>query len=294
MKHIINVDRYIYKCKDKKIVIAKIVKEEDLPVLKKIGFSVPLIINESITPNSNYNKLTLENVNGKEIIRKDLPRDEEYVQSVHWKTIDWGGYEHEGDSLVTRLRYRREYCKAFNEKLNILKNSEGHIIVCSNEFTVENKERIKFVINLFLSIFGEFQVIDESLNFPKIEKKNFVFLRPGELSKDQLKAIIGNNNKKLNSAENNLIWQRFEFLNKFNELDKIMVGEQGFHGYYALKTKNYWVVECNFTNNATYLFDDKWEDYVKLTKQQVINANLCKKRVYHNNNWETEMSQLLK
>lgn len=294
MKYIINVDKYIYKCKNNKIVIAKVVKEEDLSILEKIGFSSPLTFNESITPRASYNKLTLENVNGKEIIRKDLPRDEEYVQSVHWKRIDWGGYEHEGDNLVTRFRYRREYSSAFNEKLNLIKNSEGETIICSNPFLTEDKQRIKFVINLFLSIFGEFEVLDETLKFQKIEKKNFTFLRPGELTKEQLKTIIGNNRKKSNSAENTLILQRFEFLNKFNELDTIMVGNQGFYGYYAIKTKNFWVVECNFINNATYLFDDKWEEYVKLTKQEVINGNLCLKRVYHNQNWEKEMSTLLK
>ena len=111
MKYIINVDKYIYQYKDKKIVIAKIIQEEDLSILENIGFSVPLVFNERITHKSDYNKLTCENVNGKEIIRKDLPRDEEYVQVVHWKTIDWGGYEHEGVSLVTKLRYRREYKK---------------------------------------------------------------------------------------------------------------------------------------------------------------------------------------
>ena len=294
MKYIINVDKYIYKSKNNKIVIAKMVKEEDRSILEKIGFSAPLTFNESITPKTNYNKLTLENVNGKEIIRRDLPRDEEYVQSVHWKRVDWGGYEHEGDRLVTRLRYRREYSLAFNEKLNLIKNNDGQILVCSNSLPVDDKERIKFVINLFLSIFGEFQVVDETLKFQRIEKKNFTFLRPGELTKEQLKTIIGNNRKKLNSAENNLILQRFEFLNKFNELDTIMVGNQGFYGYYAIKTKKFWVVECNYINNATYLFDDKWEEYVKLTKQEVINGNLCKTRVYHTQNWEEEITTLLK
>ena len=232
--------------------------------------------------------------NGKEIIRKDLPRDEEYVQSIHWKTIDWGGYEHEGDSLITRYRYRREYSLAFNESLSITKNSDDQIIVCSNLFNIDDKERIKFVINMFLSIFGEFCIVDEMLKFQKVEKKNFTFLRPGNITKEQLKAFIGNCRKKLDSAENNLILQRFEFLNKFNILDTIMVGNQGFYGYYAIKTRNYWVVECNYINNATYLFDEKWEDYVKLTKQEVISGNLCKKRIYHNLNWEDELIKLLK
>ena len=294
MKYIINVDKYIYQYKDKKIVIVKIIQEEDLSILENIGFSVPLVFNERITPKSDYNKLTCENVNGKEIIRKDLPRDEEYVQVVHWKTIDWGGYEHEGVSLVTKLRYRREYKKAFNENLSITKNSVGQTIVCSNQFSVEDKDRIKFVINMFLSIFGEFQIVDERLNFYTIEKKNFIFLKPGELTKEQLKGIICNSKRKNDSAKNALIWQRFEFLNKFNLTDKIMVGNQGFYGYYAIKTKNFWVVECNYVNNATYLFDDKWEEYVQLTKQEVINGNLCYKRIYHNKDWEDEMNKILK
>ena len=294
MKYVVNVDKYIYKLKDKNLVIAKIVKQEDLPILEQIGFSTPLKINESITPKTNYNRLTLENVNGKEIVRKDLPRDEEYVQYLHWKRTDWGGYEHEGDCMVIRRRYRREYSLAYNQKLNLAENSIGQTIVCSDPIMIDDKLRIKFVINLFLSIFGEFYVVNEKLQFQKIEKLNFTFLRPGELTKEQLKTILCNANKKQNKTENEFILQRFEFLNSFNVGDTIMVGDQGFYGYYAIKTKNFWVVECNYLNNATYLFDDNWKEFVKLTKQEVINGNLCKKRICHNKNWKKDMSALLK
>lgn len=71
-----------------------------------------------------------------------------------------------------------------------------------------------------------------------------------------------------------------------------MIGSQSFHGYYAIKTKKYWVVESNYTNNATYIFDENWEKYVKLTKQEVINNDLCIQRLYHNENGEAILHRL--
>lgn len=292
MEYIKNVDKYLnpYKNLDK-ITIAKVVKQEDLPILQKLGFTIPLVQNEAIVPNP-INRLTLENIEGKCIIRKDLSQDEPYEQTIHWKTVDWGGHEHYGYSTIIRYRYRREYAQAFNVEFIIRKNSKEEYYVCSNIINVAEKDKIKFIINLFLSIFRDFLILDEKLNGLVIKKLNFTFLRPGILSREKLREIL-DKRKKQEPIENSIVLDRFDFLNQYNDTDTIMVGHQGFYGYYAIKTKRYWVVECNFMNNATYLFDDKWEQYVQLTKQQVINGGLCVKRVYHNSNWESEMSRLL-
>lgn len=297
MRHIRNIYKYLAKIQNNSsFYIAHYLEEHEIEILDKIGFSKEIIENEIIIPNSQFNFLTYENVNGKEIIRKDLPQDEKYYQYVHWKTKDWGGYEHEGHTYVEKKRYRREYTIPFNTKIMLMKNENGQIYIISEMLKKDetNSELIKFVMNLFLSIFDDFVVLNDSLKVPaKINKLNFTFLRPGTYTRDEIKEHIKIKNKDVNDIENIAVYERFDYLNGFNETGEIMIGNQSFHGYYAIKTKKYWVLESNYTNNATYLFDDNWEEYVKLTKQEVINNNLCIQRLYHNENWKRNIRRLL-
>lgn len=272
------------------------ITNDEISILEKIGFSKNIVENEIIIPNSQFNSMTRENVEGKEIIRKDLPRDEKYYQFIHWKIKDWGGYEHEGYNYVTKCRYRREYTIPFYVKIMLLKNEKDQIYVaseslCNNDI---NNEKIKFTINLFLSIFNDFTIFDNSLRIPtKVKKLNFTFLRPGTYTRDEIKKYIKISNKKENNIENIALYDRFDYLNTFNETGEIMIGNQSFQGYYAIKTKKYWIVESNYANNATYIFEENWEECIKLTKQEVINNSLYIKRFYHNENWQKNIKQLL-
>lgn len=292
MKRIINVDRHLPQDADN-IIIASIVEEKDYELLYRLGFSKPLINNECIIPNALYNKKTEENVNGKLIIRKDLPRDEIYYQDVHWKLTDWYGYEHEGVAVAKKFRYRREFGESWKETLQV-KHINQQWYVCSRQLNKNDKDEIKFVLNFFLSIFGQFMFLDEFNNAIKIVKNNFKILRPGEMTQKELEDHIINKNKSKDSPENVMLLERFRFLMNYSVDKKVMIGEQSFHGYYAIKTAKCWIVDCNYTNNATYIFDDNWEEYVKLTKQQVLSGNLCLQRIYHTKTWQKQILDVIK
>ena len=45
---------------------------------------------------------------------------------------------------------------------------------------------------------------------------------------------------------------------------------------------------------ATYVFDRDWEKVSKLTKKQIIDNNIAKARLIHNNSWKSEVAKLLK
>lgn len=294
MQRIINPKNYLTFVKNQNaFIIATKVKDCDNSLLSKLGFSTPLIVDESIIPNPITGK-TNENLNGKVIVRNDLEPNEPYRRLFHWKCTDWNGDEHEGYTIKVRYRYPRQYLPAYNESMTIRKDSQNELWICSDILSIDNMPRVKFVMNLFANTFSTFEVLEKDLCLTKkIIKQNFWFLKPGTLTKDELEKVIcqGNKNK---SAENIKAWERYQTIEPFMVTNDIMVGSQGFYGYYAVKTKNYWVLESNKVNNATYLFDDMWKEYVKLDKQKVLKGKLCKKRVYHTNNWKQEISSILK
>lgn len=81
----------------------------------------------------------------------------------------------------------------------VIKNENGQICVISEvlQKNESNSGLIKFVMNLFLSIFGDFIVLNDSLKIPaKINKLNFTFLRPGTYTRDEIKEYIKTKNRK--------------------------------------------------------------------------------------------------
>ena len=45
--------------------------------------------------------------------------------------------------------------------------------------------------------------------------------------------------------------------------------------------------------NATYVFEDDWEQFSQLTKAEIIQNSLVKRRIEHRSGWEAEIRRLL-
>jgi hypothetical protein len=45
--------------------------------------------------------------------------------------------------------------------------------------------------------------------------------------------------------------------------------------------------------NATYIFENEWEQFSRMTKAEIINNNLQKERFVHRNGWEDQIQSIL-
>lgn len=45
--------------------------------------------------------------------------------------------------------------------------------------------------------------------------------------------------------------------------------------------------------NATYIFENDWEQFSRLTKAEIIQNNLEKGRIEHRSGWENEINKIL-
>jgi len=298
-KRIRKPQRYLLAFKEnEKIRVAIRIDAEIKKLAIECGFSDPLKVGETILPDANLSKSAFENVEGKCIIRKDLPmeRAERYWE---WSWEDWGGNHHSDSTFISYNRYVREHRLPLAIELMVTENSKNEIWVVSDVFFVNDidYEKIKLAINLFLSIFGRCTIVDEYTN-PSIQytrKCNWEILRPGVHSKREIEEHINKMvEKKAPKGKQNLYKRNIDKLQKSSP-DVIALGTKGFGGYIVFNypDKKVAVLESLMPNNATYILNENWEEVSKYTKTQVLDNNLHRDRIFHYHNWEQRLEQYI-
>ena len=91
-----------------------------------------------------------------------------------------------------------------------------------------------------------------------------------------------------------VIEHRFEVVNSYGS-ESVAIGQAGFRGYiiFGFPHKNLYVCESIYFGNATYVFEEDWEELSKRTKAEILNENLQKDRLIHIKGWEQKVHNLL-
>lgn len=292
---IINIERYLIGFKqEEKIRIGTKVNKENIGLIKRIGFNPQLQVGETVIPNGELSKKALENVEGKYIIRKDLPKEtaERYSE---WPVTDWGGNEHWVSGFIPYQRYQRQHLAPTLYEMMLIEDSNNDKWIVSGELIniEKNYNTIKDIANLFLSIFGECEVLNQQFEKPikKIRTLSWEILRQGEITKERINSII---NENVSKSKKNMYKRNVQKLLETCD-ETIAIGKQEFRGYivFEYKKKNITVLESFMPNNATYILGEDWESISKLSKTEVLNQKLYKKRIYHYSDWEEKISKII-
>ena len=264
--------------------------------LKDIGFNKinigEVVLPKSIGAVSNYN------ANGKYNLLRTLPK-EAYYQDVDMNWLAFGKHPVSRTITYTRLRYQKKLISSPSEELAVILDKDNNEIISSSLLIYDNSnnEKIKHIVNLFLELFGECQVVDKNLIsrvVTPIKKLNWNILPSGKMPWDILKAHLSTNTN-INSLSNpNEIYKRINYINSF-EPDFIVTGNGGFNDYIVLGfvSKNLYVLENNKPQNATYIFEDNWANITKLSKAQILEETLQKARLIHHINWKRNIKRYL-
>ena len=291
-KFIMNVDRYLIGIRDGQNFYAGIkITEEVKPLLKKIGFK-ELTPNQQLLPRP-IGSRTRFNANGGFIKHKELPKE------IHYRSVfltDWHGNDHLVD--IPYERFKRTSIPAPSIEFCLIE-SNGDLLLLSPELIKSNETsaKNKQVINILLEIFGrcdffttEFVPVLKEL---PIKRVNWEILPPGEYPWERLSEVIGN----IKSNRPNVGKRQAHTMDRILRYkpSQVIVGVGGFRGYIimAFEDKNLFVVENPLYGNATYVFDNNWEEFSKLSKSDIINNNLMKCRYEHRTGWESKIDKLL-
>ncbi|EMJ55739.1 hypothetical protein LEP1GSC013_1180 [Leptospira interrogans serovar Valbuzzi str. Duyster] len=303
-KRIKNLDRYISNLANGTEFIPAVKysrKFNDL--IAKIGFATPLQNGETILPPASFGPVNRKNVHGYFIKHKDKPMETAY-RIREWCHEEWRGRgETETvckDVKVSYKRYPRTFIFPFGIEISIVSDANGNKLLTVGKYKYGKDNGVAInAINVLLEIFGECEILQENLNSfisGKIVKLNWEVLPKGKYPWEKLKPKLSNLLNNTGKTVRPFIERRFEKINEY-EPEFSAIGIHGFKGYivFGFPEKNLFILESTLRNNATYVFAKDWELISKLTKYQILQEALHKKRIIHKiPNWYKDIETLFK
>ena len=242
------------------------------------------------------------NANGRQEVRRDLPKESRYVRTVHWRWRQWAGrysYEdHEDFRDQYRDCYPREQIAPPSIEITYIER-DGQRLITSPILKRRDADRElnRHVLNLFLELFGACELVRTDLarfTAATIKKANWRLLPPGEYPWDRLKTHIERAVSRVGDGTRKVIWDRQETLKSFAP-HEIYVGQGGFGDYlaYVFRARRVVVLESVRKDNAIYVFGLNWQAVSQLTKAQVLSNRHHKDRIIHAKGWKGRLARLL-
>lgn len=287
-------DNYLFGIENnQRFYIGIDIKSVSTEKLNAIGFSKDLIIGNQILP-AILGNISRYNVNGGFVKLKELPKETLYREIV---VKDWHHNYHYVD--VPYKRYQRRILPAPEIEIKIVEQNNEKIIISPILIRREDNElKIRHVINLFLELFGECNILTEDLvpsigTIPTI-RVNWTVLPQGEYPWNRTNENISPILNRLSVNNRKLFEHRVKKITEYIPT-RLIIGNAGFHGYliFEFANKGIYVLESKYSGNATYIFGNNWEALSTLTKKEILDGNLQLNRFVHRNGWEVFIDRLL-
>lgn len=257
---------------------------------------------QSIMPQENQGKHSYKNVNGKEIVRKDLPKTTEYFTI---EVPNWGDYSNgTHDVDIPRDVYQRDfipprYVDIIIECHNVSPNqSEYGILFKLNEVLDKNSadfnDRLFDLINMLqenifsCNIYPSTSTYQDYLSTIQLA---WEILPPGEREVfiQRMSGGIPNPN------QNAVIESRYNFLISLNPLN-LIVGTSGLQRYLGAKLSDTLVVFENIRyGNAVYIMYDNWDVLSQKSRTELLSGSYGNNfdRILHRDGWEDKVRELV-
>lgn len=263
--------------------------------LDQNGLQFPL----SVIPSKDSGKYSNININGREIVRKDLPKE------IHYNRVESPNY---GDSYngthTVNLPYKK-YPRDFQppRELEILisckdckPNLPNYIIAFQVQEVLDKnaknfEDKLFEDLNLLQENIGTFGI--EAANIPITEYAkslhvSWEILPPGTLD-ETIQRIF--NGKTPTTQERNTAKERYEFFQSLKP-KSLIFGQSGFRRYFGAFLEDNLVVFENIEyGNAVYILFDNWEELSKLSRIDLLSGKFGTsfERVIHNIGWKSNV-----
>lgn len=269
--------------------------------LIELGFSMELKDGEKILP-SIINSATARNAEKFYVVDRTKPK-EKYYQTLWWTRREWAGRGETREVSdfvdIPRERFPRIEYSPYSIELTLKYDEDRHLLIETEpiEFSDKNEKLLINTINIFLTNFGECEILTD--NFEKliptqIIRLNWEVLPQGEYPWERIQRDLEKISEHKSKTARKMLLDKCEYINSFHPNFRAY-GKSGFSGYviFGFKSRNMYVLESVYTNNATYVFGTDWENLSQLSKAEILNAGLQDARLIHNNNWKHDINKLL-
>lgn len=276
------------------VVPAIIDLSDHRPKLAEVGFPADLRAGESLLPPTSGPVSTF-NAEGKFLIHRDQPMETAYRQ-VEWTRMEWRGrYDRVEVSDIRDVPYER-YPRTFLEppsvELTVAQTTDNGLVIATPAipYSPQAEPRLLHQINLLLELFGECEVLDESLTpiiRAPINRLNWEVLPRGEMPWEELSEKVRPLVERMPRGNQPVARHRLKILNDFGP-DFVAIGRAGFRGYliFAFEEADRYIVESLYYGNATYVFGKDWRGLSQMTKAEILRESLQEDRIIHRLGWE--------
>jgi hypothetical protein len=268
----------------------------DDSLISLLGLDSQPVVGDSFVPAA-MGKATDYNANGRIVIRKDLPKVNE-TRSSWRRWQDWHGQEHSGIQIRSYEVYPRELVQPPSEYLTVLP-APGGLALCSRPitFSEEPSDKVLHIVNLFLEIFGKFEVFDDAVELSAatvVKRLNWKLLPPGKYPFARTIEALSGFLATLDDSDRPVVQDRIKAITKF-EPDFLAVGLGGFKDYvvFGFTGKDRYVLESPRLGNATYVFDKNWPELSTKTKKEILDGSLHEARVIHGHRWHRDIAAIV-
>lgn len=282
--------------------IVAAVPTADVPpgLLKKIGFREHPAVGEAVLP-AVLGPVSRYNAEGRAIVHRDQPMETCFRQR-EWTYYQWHGRE---KVLVTEIvdvpyrRYPRTQIPPPGVELRVVKLADGRQAISTPAATAGGDDREVTVlhINLMLELFGQCEIVDDRLNpaASPIVRLNWHVLPSGSRPWGELKAHVQKVIDAQKHGNRPVIEHRLQIVNNYGATFTA-IGTAGFSGYvvFGFPAMDIYVLECSRFGNATYVLGDNWDVISKMTKAEILNAELHKARIVHARDWEGKLDTMFR
>lgn len=239
---------------------------------------------------------TKANQKGKEVRKQP---EEKKTRVVHISYVNKHGTHVEFDRDFNA--YVKELLHKYNMRFTFKTNEHRQQVVISPPLTFTNEQGTNMMnthaINLFLEVFGEFEVFDAALNpaIPFNKRYEYDFLPKGTLVRgdtEKINDVIDSVRNYVKDPQESEAFAKRLFVITEYKPDLQGQGPAGFFGYIVLGFKNRGIVilESMYKGDATYVFDEKeYEKIIVKSKQEILDNKLHMERFIHHDNWEEKV-----
>lgn len=269
--------------------------------LARAGFSRNLEVGETVLPTA-VGPISTFNAEGRYEIHKDQPKETAY-RLGEWKWKEFRGrYDTVEKSKIVEIPYKR-YPRTFIDppsiELTIAQDDVGNKVVRSTKhnFIESNDGFLIHIVNLFLEVFGECEILREDLTPmapARLIRLNWEVLPQGRMPWSKLQRHLRPIVERQPQGNRAVIDKRHETISVYDP-EFVAVGQGGFDGYviFGFPSKRLYILESTQINNATYVLDSDWEDLSCMTKAELLDNNLHSERIIHRENWFSEINRVL-
>lgn len=263
--------------------------------LNVLGFDLPLTPGQRLLPPALIGPACRRNAEGFEIIHRNQPKETAYRQvEWHWTQFK-GRYDSEEMSRVVDVpyqRYPRTSVPPYAVELEIKVRADGTRFAIAGPFenTTDKLVAATNTANVLREALGGFEVLALNLNgwvSAPVRRLNWQLLPAGKNPWDDAKPALDAMLQRAPAGRQSVLRARLEAVGS-NGPDFVAIGMGGFDGYtvFGFSRKKLCVLECPQVNNATYILPfESWENISRMTKAEILDANLHKKRIVHTRSW---------